>query len=368
MRDYSRVSPLFWTRGTGKRLRGERDAKLLALYLLTCPVANMIGVYYLPQTTMSHEAGMSAVELAQALEVLRSEGFAFYDPQEELVWVPNMASFQVGDTLKPADKRRFGVLAELAKVAHHPFSESFWKKYATAYSLGQNPFKGAAGDTHADSCVQIPTPSKPSPDTNQPPRSPLEGVKVEAPSKPLGSPLEGVTETPATPSKPIRPRREEQEQAQEQAQEQGPRRWSKGDTICAELLPAYESGIREATGKGFALDPSKYNFDIAPVLAAVNAHAKAKSAPDAIEWVRRTAARWVNVTPDDRAQFTAGWATSKFLAWLNSGADEPAAEWKPHRAPPPEPEREPEDQEAARQRFLAMDALLNDAIAKKLVR
>ena len=38
------VSPLFWTGDPGKALRGDPDAQRLALYLLTCPNANMIGI------------------------------------------------------------------------------------------------------------------------------------------------------------------------------------------------------------------------------------------------------------------------------------------------------------------------------------
>lgn len=48
MRDYGSVSPQFWIGKTGKALRGKPEAQLLALYLMTCPHANMIGVFHCP--------------------------------------------------------------------------------------------------------------------------------------------------------------------------------------------------------------------------------------------------------------------------------------------------------------------------------
>ena len=53
MRDYAKVSPAFWTRGSGKRLRGNIHAQLLGLYVVTCPNANMLGIYYLPEPTIA---------------------------------------------------------------------------------------------------------------------------------------------------------------------------------------------------------------------------------------------------------------------------------------------------------------------------
>ena len=67
MRDYGVVSPQFWIGATGKRLRGNPDAQLLALYLMTSPHATMIGVFHCPILYMAHETGMPFEGASNAL-------------------------------------------------------------------------------------------------------------------------------------------------------------------------------------------------------------------------------------------------------------------------------------------------------------
>jgi hypothetical protein len=140
MRDYAKVSPLFWTRGSGKRLRGDADAQVLALYLVTCPNANMVGIYYVPFVAIAHETGLGAERAEAALSRIATSGFAFYDPENELAWVPNMASYQIGDELKEGDKRRGGAIrAELEKIGRHPYVRAFWNTYGAGYGLVRAP-------------------------------------------------------------------------------------------------------------------------------------------------------------------------------------------------------------------------------------
>lgn len=68
MRDYGTVSPRFWRAGTGKRLRGDAHAQLLALYLMTSPHSNMIGVFYCTVRSMSDETGIPFEGLRRPFE------------------------------------------------------------------------------------------------------------------------------------------------------------------------------------------------------------------------------------------------------------------------------------------------------------
>jgi hypothetical protein len=141
MRDYGRITPMFWTRGTGKAMRGNTDAQLVALYLCSCPNATMVGIYYLPLVTLAHETGLTEQRALAALATCERVGFAYYDVAAELVWVPNMATYQIGETVDPKDKRRGGPLrAELAKLGGHRFTREFWTRYEVAYGLGPCPF------------------------------------------------------------------------------------------------------------------------------------------------------------------------------------------------------------------------------------
>ena len=75
MRDYGTVAPTFWTRGTGKALRGNADAQLMALYLCTCPNATVTGLFYLPLVTIMHETGLTEAVIRTTLSRYRGERF-----------------------------------------------------------------------------------------------------------------------------------------------------------------------------------------------------------------------------------------------------------------------------------------------------
>lgn len=139
MRDYARISPRFWTGATGKALRRNPDAQRLALYLLTCPSANMIGVFYVAAPTICHEVGLDAEMLAALWAVLELLDFAHYDEETEMVWVPNMAREQLDDALKPADKRVVQVVRQVDSIRRHRFARMFWDRYAGPFSLAANP-------------------------------------------------------------------------------------------------------------------------------------------------------------------------------------------------------------------------------------
>lgn len=135
MRDYTRISPAFWTGRTGRALRRNPDAQRLALYLLSCPAATMIGVFYVASPTICHEVGLEPEILDALWLVLEQLDFAYFDPETEMVWVPNMAREQLDDTLKPGDRRISGVVRQLDSIRRHRFARAFWDRYAVAFSI-----------------------------------------------------------------------------------------------------------------------------------------------------------------------------------------------------------------------------------------
>lgn len=170
MRDYGTVSPQFWVRGTGKQLRGDAGAQVVALYLMTSPHANMIGIYYCPVDYIAKETGLSIEGASKALQRLASLDFCTYEQESELVFVHRLATYQIGEELSPSDKRVKGVINELAKVPQGACWQAFRARYAVQYHL---PIPG----------------DKPLP-------SPSKGA-TEAPSKPE---TETETETDRAPS------------------------------------------------------------------------------------------------------------------------------------------------------------------------
>jgi HNH endonuclease len=135
MRDYGKVAPQFWTGSTGRLLRGHPTAQIVALYLVTSPTSNMLGLYYLPVPTIAHETGIAAPSVEAALEELRTVGFAVYDFSTETVFVPQMAAYQIGDSLKVNDNRRVAVIRELERVSHDEFRGLFLDRYGPVYNL-----------------------------------------------------------------------------------------------------------------------------------------------------------------------------------------------------------------------------------------
>lgn len=136
MRDYGKVSPHFWIGRTGKELRqAGPESQLVALYLLTSPHANMIGLYYMPLAFLSHETGLTIEGAKKGLNSAIKAGFCKYDEQSEMVWIIEMATHQIGEALKPGDKRCAGVQNEYNKVSDNLFLSEFYEKYSKQFNM-----------------------------------------------------------------------------------------------------------------------------------------------------------------------------------------------------------------------------------------
>lgn len=173
MRDYAKVGPKFWIGETGKALRGHPEAQIVATYLMTSPHANMIGLYYLPMMFLSHETGLTIEGASKGLRRCIEAGFCYHDPDSEVVWVQEMAAYQIGVDLSAQDKRCKGVQNEYDSIPANLFLSAFYDRYASHFHL-----------------------------------------TAKRESRPISaSPLQA-------PSKPLRSQEQEQEQEQEKEQEQ----------------------------------------------------------------------------------------------------------------------------------------------------
>ena len=135
MRDYGVVSPRFWIGTTGKELRGNPPAQVLALYLMTSPHANMIGVFHCPLIYMAHETGLGMEGASKALQSLIEAKFCTYEESSETVFVHRMAAFQIGDHLSEQDKRCKGVEREWNNIPSRQIQQAFFAIYSAAFHL-----------------------------------------------------------------------------------------------------------------------------------------------------------------------------------------------------------------------------------------
>lgn len=138
MRDYGKISPQFWMGPTGRRLRAHgAPAQLVALYLTTCPHANMLGLYYLPVMYIAHETGLGMEAASAGLAGCIEAGFCCYDPATEMVWVREMAHYQIGRALSAADKRCAGAQNEYNALPDNPFLRPFFDLYRADFHLSR---------------------------------------------------------------------------------------------------------------------------------------------------------------------------------------------------------------------------------------
>jgi hypothetical protein len=143
MREYAKVSPQFWVwvrqEGLGP------DEILVALYLLTCPASNMFGMYYLVIEEMAHYLFGRAAPLeetftraSQALREVSERGFCRHDYESGMVWIRNMAGWQVlsdWEPLKKTDNRVKNVNREYQKLPDNPFLSEIFDKYSAILHL-----------------------------------------------------------------------------------------------------------------------------------------------------------------------------------------------------------------------------------------
>lgn len=150
MRKYSSITPKFWIGKTGRKLRCDISAKLVAAYLLSRPNNDMTGVFYCPLCQISAETGLPLEApsvplpspfqgplkgIREALETLQREDFAIYDYESEYVFVKKMALFQIAPELKPTDKRVTGIRTAIESMPDN-FKYLFIKEYNECFNLG----------------------------------------------------------------------------------------------------------------------------------------------------------------------------------------------------------------------------------------
>lgn len=135
MRDYGSVSPAFWLGKTGRELRGDPEAQVLALYLMTGPHATAIGVFHCPVLYMAHETGLPIEGASKALRRLIEGGFCTYEWDSEWVFVRQMAKYQIADTLKKGDKRVVWLRKEVAAIPVPRMVAEFLEVHAENYGL-----------------------------------------------------------------------------------------------------------------------------------------------------------------------------------------------------------------------------------------
>lgn len=136
MRDYAKVSPTFWTGNTGQALRRRGfEGAYVGAYLMTSPHANMLGLFYQPVLYLAEETGLPLEGAWKGLRDCVAEGFCHYDEATKMVWVVEMAAWQIAKQLKDSDNRCAGIQKDYDGLQNNPFLAAFFDRYQGAFHL-----------------------------------------------------------------------------------------------------------------------------------------------------------------------------------------------------------------------------------------
>lgn len=143
MRDYARVEPKMWHGSTMKALRKRGpEAVVVALYLMTSPSSNMLGLFSQPLLYVAHETGLGLEGASKGLQWCIEEGFCSFDDASEVVWVHEMARYQIAPELKAADLRCKGIQKEYDSLPENPFLTAFYERYGAAFHMAARRVQG----------------------------------------------------------------------------------------------------------------------------------------------------------------------------------------------------------------------------------
>jgi hypothetical protein len=160
MRDFAKVCPKAWHGETMKALRKRGPkALLVGLYLMTSPSSNMLGLFTQPLLYMAHETGLGEEGAREGLQSCIEVGYCRYDEDSEVVWVVEMAKYQISEELKASDLRCKGIQREYDALPNNPFLAEFFDRYAAAFHMTKK--RGCEGPTQAPTQGATQAPTKP---------------------------------------------------------------------------------------------------------------------------------------------------------------------------------------------------------------
>lgn len=192
MREYAKLAPTFWTGKTGRAIKRRGiEGVVVALYLVSSPHSNMLGLYYQPKLYLAEETGLTIEGACKGLADCIASGFCSYDEETKTVWVHEMAAWQVAEALAPADKRCKGIQKDYDALPDNPFLGQFFDRYAKAFNLTRRREYEGADEPEIEAPQQAP--SKPHRSQEQEQEQELFGANAPPAAAPPSPPPEPMT-------------------------------------------------------------------------------------------------------------------------------------------------------------------------------
>lgn len=118
-----------------KALRRSPEGVIVAMYLMTSPSSNMLGLFCQPVLYMAHETGLGLEGASKGLRHCVEAGFCSFDEESEFVWVHEMARYQIANEIKASDNRCKGIQKDYDALPDNPFLGAFFDRYSQAFHL-----------------------------------------------------------------------------------------------------------------------------------------------------------------------------------------------------------------------------------------
>lgn len=144
---YKLIHETFWTDPKVKELSVKN--KLLFLYCITNPHSHYSGIYYLPESVIKEETGLSKKEIRYGIDTLSERYLVKYDPQISCIWVVKMFKFQA-----QGEKQLKGIENHLKILHNSSLIKDFLDYYAELQILYQYPINTVSGMYHTENSKQ----------------------------------------------------------------------------------------------------------------------------------------------------------------------------------------------------------------------
>jgi hypothetical protein len=145
VRDYGKVHSSFWSSQSVRDM--DDDARMLALYLLTCPHANMAGAFRLPLAYAAEDTGWVSERLSNGFKTLSELGWIHRDERTGWTFITNWPKWN-----RPDNPNQRKAIQKL--VDQIPDSVSFKSIVLTAWG-----FSGTVSEPLGNLPSPVPVPS-----------------------------------------------------------------------------------------------------------------------------------------------------------------------------------------------------------------
>lgn len=175
---YYRITPRFW-QDTDIRNEWTEDMRFLAIYLMTSPHRNMVGLFYCPLVYMENDLQWQSKRLRVAFDALSSANFIRYDDKAQVIFIINSLKHDSPGTGKQVE----GAIRVLKGLPFTPLLKDLLDAATMQCECLANAMRMAFDwqsiDTRIPYPYSVPVFRIPNPDT--------EGVETK-PSSPSGDP------------------------------------------------------------------------------------------------------------------------------------------------------------------------------------